>query len=359
MTTILHTEASPGWGGQEVRILSEAQWLAARGWNVRLCCQPGSAIGRHAEEYGVHVARLRMRRPTDLGALVTLCRLIRRERVGLVHTHSSIDAWLGGLAGRLTRVPVVRSRHVSIPPRSGWNPVYSLFADRVLTSGQAVRRMLIRAGISPEKIVSVPAGVDLESFHPGVGSDRVRREFDLSSPVLGSVAMFRGSKGHLDLLEAFILVRKRFPSARLLLVGDGGRRPSVEAAAREKDLKDAVIFTGFRRDVPQLIAAMDGFVLASTRTEGVPQSLLQAMAMAVPVVATRTGGIPEVVEDRVTGLLAKAGNPSALARAIEELLDDPQAARERAERARQIVIRSYSREAAMERLEAVYRSLLP
>ena len=177
--------------------------------------------------------------------------------------------------------------------------------------------------------------------------------------MLGSVAMFRGSKGHLDLLEALILVRRRFPSARLLLVGEGGRRPSVEAAAREKDLKDAVIFTGFRRDVPELIAAMDGFVLASTRTEGVPQSLLQAMAMAVPVVATRTGGIPEVVEDRVTGLLVRAGNPSALARAIEEILDDPQAARERAERARQTVIRSYSREAAMERLEAVYRSLIP
>ncbi|HLC41186.1 MAG TPA: glycosyltransferase, partial [Methylomirabilota bacterium] len=321
-------------------------------------CQPRSGMARHARAYGVATIPLRMRAPYDVSALVALVGLIRREAIHLVHTHSSIDSWLGGMAARLTGRPVVRSRHVSVPVRNGWNPVYSLLADRILTSGQAVRRLLVRAGVRPGKIVSLPAGVDFDRFRPGVLPDRVREEFQLAWPVLGSVAMFRGSKGHLDLLDAFALVRFRFPQAKLLFVGDGGRRPMVEAVARERELKDAVIFTGFREDVAALLSAMDVFVLASTRTEGVPQSLVQAMAMKVPVVATATGGIPEVVEDGKTGLLVKPRDPHALASALEASLGNPDAARERAERARDLVSRHYSRDAAMDRLEVVYRSLL-
>ena len=129
--------------------------------------------------------------------------------------------------------------------------------------------------------------------------------------------MFRGSKGHDHLLDAFARVHARRPDARLLLVGDGGRREWAEGLARERGLGGAVIFTGFRTDVPALLAAMDCFVLASTRTEGVPQSLLQAAAAGVPLVASRIGGIPEVVEDGVTGLLVPPEDPAALAAAIE------------------------------------------
>jgi len=194
-----------GWGGQEVRVLTEARWLEERGWKLLIACQPGSGIARHAGAYGVSTVSLRMRASCDASALMALIMLIRQEAVRLVHTHSSIDSWLGGIAARLTRRPVIRSRHVSVPVRRGWNPVYALLADRILTSGQTVRRLLIRAGVRPEKIVSLPAGVDFDRFHPGVSPDRVREEFQLAWPVLGSVAMFRGSKGHLDLLDAFAL----------------------------------------------------------------------------------------------------------------------------------------------------------
>jgi glycosyltransferase involved in cell wall biosynthesis len=235
--------------------------------------------------------------------------------------------------------------------------VYTLLADRVLTSGHAVRRVLLRAGVRPEKIVSLPAGVDLTRFLPGISAERIREGLNLDGPVVGSVAMFRGSKGHVDLLQAFTLVRARVPGVKLLFVGDGGRRAMVEALARERDLKDAVIFTGFRRDVPELLSAMQVFVLASTRTEGVPQSLLQAMAMMVPVIATNTGGVSEVVENGMTGLLVRPNDPAALADAIVRVLTDPEGARERAGRARDLVVRHYSRERALDGLEAVYRSL--
>jgi glycosyltransferase involved in cell wall biosynthesis len=355
--TILHTESSPGWGGQEVRNLTEARWLQDLGWRVLVACSPGGRILARAQRAGITAFPVPMKRAWDLFAVQRLAALIRRERVDLVHTHSSVDAWLGGMAARLARVPVVRTRHVSIPIRRRLNPVYTLLADRVITSGEAIRRLVIAAGVSPEKVVSIPAGVDLAAFSRPAG-DRIRGEFAPGRPVIGSIAMFRGSKGHDLLLEAFERLRGQFPEARLLLVGDGIRRTWVESLVRERGLGGWVTFTGFREDVPDLLGAMDCFVLASTRTEGVPQSLLQAMAAGIPVVASAVGGIPEVIEDGATGLLVPPGDPGALAEAVGTVVKDPESARRRAEAGRALVGAQFSRERVMGRLATLYVELI-
>jgi glycosyltransferase involved in cell wall biosynthesis len=278
--------------------------------------------------------------------------------VDVVHTHSSVDAWLGGIAGRLARVPVVRSRHVSIPIRRRLNPVYTLLADRIITSGEAIRRLVLEAGVSPGRVVAIPAGVDLDQFRGGRTGERIRAEFGLGRPVIGSIAMFRGSKGHDLLLEAFASLRAEFAGARLLLAGDGIRRAWVETLARDRGLDGWVTFAGFRDDVPDLLSAMDCFVLASTRTEGVPQSLLQALAAGVPVVAANVGGIPEVVEDGATGLLVPPGDAGALAQAIRAVLTDPESASRRAEAGRALVASRFSRAVVTERLVGLYRELM-
>jgi glycosyltransferase involved in cell wall biosynthesis len=358
MKTVLHTEASPGLGGQEVRTLNEARWTGERGWRVLLACQPGGRLHERARAAGLEVVPLRMAGAFDPRALVALVRLIRRERVSLVHTHSSVDAWLGGMAARLCRVPVVRTRHVSIAIRRGPNPVYRWLADRVVTSGEAIRRMVMDAGVPPDRVVAIPAGVNLEAFPFGLRAPETARELGLGTPVIGSVAMFRGSKGHPQLLQAFAMVREKRPTASLLLVGDGIRRAWVEQLARDAKLSDAVVFTGFRPDVPALLGTMDCFVLASTRTEGVPQALLQAFAAGVPVVASRIGGIPEVVRDGETGLLVPSESVPALAAAIGRVLDDPEAAALRARAARALVEERFSHESAVGRLLRLYDELL-
>jgi glycosyltransferase involved in cell wall biosynthesis len=356
--TVLHTEASPGLGGQEVRTLNEARWTAERGWRVLLACQPGGRLLERAREAGVEAVPIRMRGPLDPRGVWALVRLIRRERVSLVHTHSSIDAWLGGMAARLCRVPVVRTRHVSIAIRRGPNPVYRWLADRVITSGEAIRRVVIAAGVPPARVIAIPAGVNLDAFPFGRRAPETALELGLGSPVVGSVAMFRGSKGHPQLLQAFARVREKRPCASLLLVGDGIRRAWVEQLARDAGLSAAVVFTGFRPDVPALLGTMDCFVLASTRTEGVPQALLQAFATGVPVVASRIGGIPEVVTDGETGLLVESESVPALAAAIERVLDDPAAASRRARAARVLVEERFSHESAVGRLLQLYGELL-
>jgi glycosyltransferase involved in cell wall biosynthesis len=358
VNTVLHTEASPGLGGQEVRTLNEARWIAERGWRVLLAGQPDGRLLERAREAGVATVPIRMRGPLDPLGLAALVRVIRRERVSLVHTHSSIDAWLGGMAARLCRVPVVRTRHVSIAIRRGPNPVYRGLADRVITSGEAIRRVVLAAGVAPARVIAIPAGVSLEAFPFGVRAPETARELRLGSPVIGSVAMFRGSKGHPQLLQAFAQVREKRPCASLLLVGDGIRRAWVEQLARDAHLSESVVFTGFRPDVPALLGTMDCFVLASTRTEGVPQALLQAFATGVPVVASRIGGIPEVVTDEETGLLVPSESVPALVAAIERVLDDPAGAAGRARAARALVEERFSHERAIDRLLQLYTELL-
>ena len=359
MRTVLHTESSPGLGGQELRTLSEARWTATRGWRVLLAGQPDGRFVERARAAGLEAVGVRMRGAWDLGAVSALRRLIRREQVSIVHTHSSVDGWVGGLAARAAGVPVVRTRHVSIRIRRRWNPVYRWLADRVITSGEAIRSLVIEAGVDPGRVVAIPAGVDLAEFTDRSDDGHAMREsLGLARPVIGSVAMFRGSKGHAHLLDAFATVHARHPAARLLLVGDGIRRPWVEALAKDRGLGEAVVFTGFRADVPKLLRAMDCFVLASTRTEGVPQSLLQAFAAGVPVVASSIGGIPEVVKDGETGILVPPEDAAALARAIESVLSDGSGAAARAREARRLVEERFSHGATVSRLLALYDEVI-
>lgn len=357
MKTVLHTESSPGLGGQEIRTLHEARWTAERGWRVILACQPDGLLLERARQAGLEAVALPMKAAWDVRAMARLVRLIRRERVSIVHTHSSVDAWLGGMAARAGGVPVVRTRHVSIGIRRGFNPVYTWLADRVITSGEAIRRLVVTAGAPAGRVVAIPAGVDLADFPFRQRSDALATSLGVSAPVIGSVAMFRGSKGHAHLVEAFALIRRRNPGATLLLVGDGIRRGWVEGLVRDAGLGDAVVFTGFRRDVAALLGIMDCFVLASTRTEGIPQSLLQAFAVGAPVVATEVGGVPEVVADGATGLLVKAAVPD-LARGIERVLDDPAGAARRAGAARKLVEERFSHAAVMTRLLDLYAEVL-
>ncbi len=358
MRTVLHTESSPGLGGQEIRTLNEARWVVDRGWRVILAGPPHGRFLAQARESRLNAVPVAMRGAWDIRAVARLLGLIRRERVGLVHTHSSVDGWLGGLAARAAGVPVVRTRHVSIPVRRGFNPVYTWLADRVITSGDAIRGILLQAGVPADRVVAMPAGVDLDAFPFRARAPETARALALTPPVIGSVAMFRGSKGHAHLIEAFAIIRGAHPSATLLLVGDGIRRRWVEGLARDAGLGDAVVFTGFRSDVPALLGAMNCFVLASTRTEGVPQSLLQAFAAGVPVVASDTGGVPEVVADGVTGLLVKSESAGALARGVECVLRDRSAAERRADAARTLVERRFSHAASVTRLIDLYGELL-
>lgn len=298
-----------------------------------------------------------MRGALDLTALLTLRRRLREWAIALVHTHSSVDAWLGGLAARSRGLPVVRSRHVSIAVPRRRALVYRL-ADRIVTSGDTIAAVLRRAGVAAERLVAIPPGVDTARFHPGVSGAGVRAELGVAGPAVGLVANIRGSKGHAHFLEAARIVLRRFPAARFLVVGDGVGFESVRAQVRAMGLEGAVVMTGFRRDVPEVMAALDVLVLPSTRSEGSPQVIPQALAVGTPVVATLAGGSGDVVRDGETARLVPPGDSAALAEAILEMLRDPERARAMARRGQQEILARHSIDAAMTRLVDVYETLL-
>ena len=355
--TVLHTEASTGFGGQEIRIIAEAQWLRCHGWEALIVAQPGSRLADEARAASVPVVTVSMPSALDPRAVLALRRVVRLHSVDLVHTHSSIDSWLGGLAARSLGVPVVRSRHVSIAIPRRRALVYRL-AHRVITSGEAVAEIVARAGIPRARIVPVTPGVDTRYFHPGVSGAGVRAELALTGPVVGLVANIRGSKGHAYFLEAAREVVRALPATRFLIVGDGIGFDDVRRRVRVMGLDGAVIMTGFRRDIPEVLAALDVLVLPSIRSEAASQVIPQALAVGTPVVASDVGGNPELVRDGETGRLVPPADGPALAAAILDLLRDPARARALAARGQARVLAEHSLDAAMARTTAVYAGLL-
>ncbi len=341
--SVLHTEASRGFGGQEMRILAESRWLLDHGHQAILLCQPDSRLHEEASREGIPLKPVALGGPGDLGAFLQVRRVMRACRVNLVHTHSSIDSWFGGLAARTFRLPLVRSRHVSIPIRRSL--IYRL-PDRIIASGEAVRQALVTAGIPTERVVSIPAGVDPQRFHPGVSGHRIRQEFGAWGPIVGIIANIRGSKGHDVLLEAVPRVLEHATDARFLIVGDGVGFRGVQEKVASSGLANHVVMTGFRTDIPEILAALDVVVLPSLRSEGLSQVVLQAMAMGRPIVAS-TVGSPEAVEHGVTGVLVRPGDAEGLAEAILTVLADPARSRQLGRHARDRVLRTYTMEHSM------------
>ncbi len=360
---ILHTEWSAGWGGQEIRVLSEMVAMRDRGVNFFLACRAGSRIGERAREEGFAVYDFAFKHAFDVGTIVGIWRLIRREGIDLVHTHSSIDGYCGGIAGRLAGVPVVRSRHLSSEVRPKWKArfTYGWLPSRVISSGRHIRDFLVNeCGCPAEKHVSVAAGADERRFHPGVDGASRRRElgFGDRDVVIGIVAVLRSWKGHHVLIEAFDRLRGDFPEARLLIVGDGPGRNELEGMVARLGLGDRVRFTGHRQDVPEMMKAMDVLVLPSLKNEGTPQVLPQAMLVGTPVVCSSAGGITEVVEDGVRGRVVPPGDVAALAKALREALTDKEATARMAKAARAYALEHFTFKKQVADTYAVYAELL-
>jgi glycosyltransferase involved in cell wall biosynthesis len=360
--TILHTEASNGWGGQEIRIFREMWGIRNRGYRVLLASPPEAALYRRATEAGLDTLPAPMDRRRFLGCVGSLRRIIRDYGVDVINTHSSSDSWIGSIAGRLEGVAVLRTRHISSAVNGNlltrW--LYGRLSDEVITTGEFIRSQLIRdLGLNPARVFSIPTGIVCDDFVQTDGRG-LRREFGVPEdvPVVGIAAVLRSWKGHLDLLQAMALVLNVFPDARLLIVGDGPMREKIESRIQELGLGQRTVLTGHREDIANVIAALDVAVMASYASEGIPQFALQAMASGKPVVATRVGGIPEVVQDRITGLLVEPGSPESLSRAIVILFRDETERGRMGKRGREWVAAHHSFEGMLDRLEACYRRLL-
>lgn len=360
---VLHTEWSMGWGGQEIRILAEMRAFRECGVAMEIACRAGSRIAQEAAAAGFAVHLLPFAGRVDLRTILGLRALTRSGSFSLLHTHSSIDSWCGGLAGRLFGIPVVRSRHLSSTVRPGLNAriVYDWLPDAVISSGRHIRDHLVDVcHCRADKHFSVPAGADHRRFTPDVDGAPVRSEFGLAAaaPVIGIVAVLRSWKGHRVLFEACAQLTDRFPGWRLLVVGDGPLREQLQRGAGELGLADRIRFAGHRDDVPACMRAMDVCVLPSLKNEATSQVMPQSMLVGTPVVCSSAGGLTEVVEDGVTGRVVPPGDCSALAAALADGFRNPEKTAAMALAARQHALAQLTFDRQIARTLAVYRQVM-
>jgi glycosyltransferase involved in cell wall biosynthesis len=362
--TILHTESSRGWGGQEHRVLAEAKIMQARGHRLLVAADLRGQLYARAQGAGLAVFPVKFGGLGNVAAWLHLRRLLGEEGVDLLNTHSSLDSWVGFLAWLTLgkRSTLVRTRHLSTPVAPNW-PTRRLYLApaAVITTGQGISELLNqRLGVPRERLQAIPTGVDLNDFapRPPAPERAARLNLPAGAFVFGTVSVLRSWKGHLYLLEAFKQLLAEGLSAILLIVGDGPYRPVIEAKIQALGLGAHTRLAGHQDAVPDWLALMDAVVLASYANEGVPQALLQALAMGKPVAATTTGGIPEVITPGETGLLAPPRDSRALAQAMSRLAGDAALREVFRQRGPELVACRYSLERMADSLEALYAAIM-
>ena len=350
--------------GMEIVTARLAIELTGLGQSVDVVClEETGPVAAELEAAGIPVHLIRT--PGVLPNLGPgpLARWFAETRPDVVHSHSGV--WLkAARAAHMARIPaIVHTVHGLLTLEPWYSPYFmwlaARFTSRVIPVSDPLNRYLVETvGLSRASTQTVLNGVDTEVFSPSVDIDRdkvIGRS--IRGPVIGCVARFDPIKNHELLLEAFALVRRSHPDAILVLVGEGSSREALEHRARQPDLNGSVVFTGDRRDTPDLYRCFDVFALTS-KAEGTSMSILEAIASGCCVVATDVGGSGALLDRGGAGVLVPPGNVTALADRLIEILGDAPRRKQLGDIARRRAVHAYSQRTMALRYLSIYREAL-
>ena len=353
---IAHLDSHRTWRGGQQQVLYLTRFLLAQGHESVVVAPSGGALFQQVRAAGLPAIGLNLRHDLDLIAAWRLGAWLRREGIDILHMHEPHAHSVGLFACMVAPgVRKVVSRRVDFRPFHNLlgRCKYKMPGVRYLTVSEAVRQVMLDNGIAADTVQTVHSGVDLRRI------DAVRETshvFPDGSRVIGTVGHLSGHKGHRYLLRAMRDVYQIERRARLVIVGEGSLRADLETEAAALGLGDAVCFAGFRRDALALIRGFEIFVFPSTR-EALGTSVLDAMALRKPVAATLAGGIPETVQDGITGLLVPPGDPRALAKALVTMLQKPERGRSFGQAGRRRVEKHFTAERTGAATLRVYRDV--
>ncbi|MBI5682753.1 MAG: glycosyltransferase family 4 protein [Deltaproteobacteria bacterium] len=358
MPTILHTESSTGWGGQEIRILQESIGMIKKGYRVIIAAPEQSNIFKRANDINIQVFPIQFQKKNPM-SFIKILSLVNNEDVDIVNTHSSSDSWVATIAAKLSKVKpkIIRTRHLSTPISRFYfsRLIYNQLPDTIITTGEEIRqKMIMDNGYDASKIFSIPTGIDLDIFH----IEKVKPAIQNNGYSVGMVGVLRSWKGHKYFIEAIPLILEEIPDVSFYIVGDGPQFQNIKSMIEKLGLTGKVFMLGHREDVPEIIASLDVLVHPSYANEGVPQTILQAMAMQRPVIASDSGAIKEVVIDKKTGFLIEIKSPEQIAEKVIEFYRKPELIGEFGKEGRRFVEENCSFEKMLNKIEAVYKRLL-
>ncbi|MDO8446304.1 MAG: glycosyltransferase family 4 protein [Deltaproteobacteria bacterium] len=353
----MHIDTERTWRGGEQQLIYLIKGLKERGHTSVVVCQPGSPLEDAVRNAGIEAAPIKMRGEFDILAAWRIGSLLRQKEYDLLHTHTSHAHSIGLLSRFFGKVKgMAVSRRVDFPINSVFK--YKFFDVQYIAVSEAIKRVMIQGGVPHQKIDVVRSCIDISRLDNAPITD-VRADLGISKEavVIGNIAHMADHKGQIYLIRAAAIIRDRYPDVRLVIVGDGEMRGELENEVRKLKLDGNVIFTGFRKDVASLLSSFDIFAFPS-HLEGLGTSLLDAMVMKKPIVSTTAGGIPEVVEDGVNGMLVSPKDPEALAKAIIRLIEDPDLRLKYGDAGRRIVEERFTSDKVVEGTLAVYKRIL-
>jgi glycosyltransferase involved in cell wall biosynthesis len=362
--TVLQVCANRWWTGSADPVIRLVKGLEARGHRALLALILGDRFEAKAREAGIEpVAGLSLEVKFHPAAVVRdvirLRRLVRNEGVDIIHVHHSHDHWVG----MLSRGPaaLVRTFHNQRAVRTAWPaPWLHRRTDAVIAVSRQIEERCRLVGIAAARVFRVGGVVEITRFAAGSNGEPIRAELGVGpGQLIGSVARLAHNRGHELLIAGFERLLPDYPGLRLLLIGKGEARPTLEARVRERGLGEHVLFAGYRdADLPEVLQALDAFVLMGPGSDESCRAALEAMAAARPVIARRVGALPDAIVHGSTGLLVDGEEPEAVEAALRALLADPGLAKAMGQAGRRRAEECFSPERHAADMEAIYLSVL-
>jgi len=370
---ILYIVTAAEFGGAPLHVLQLMKYMVKQGHEVGLVAAPEPRLMEGAKALGVKIfPNPHFVRPfnpcKDLAALWFVFKAIRQFKPDLVSAHSTKAGFAARFSCAILGIPVIFTAHGWVFTE-GKNPLVryplvlaehfaSKITKKIICVSKYDKELALRFHVAPEKkLVIIHNGMDP---HPYLNSDgsKIRTFLGLNKKdvLITMVARFVPQKDHNTLLQALNLISNNQYKYKVAFVGDGERKSLLRQEVEKLGLNERVIFLGERRDVPEILAASDIFVLSSN-WEGLPRSIIEAMMAGLPVVATKVGGIPELVEDGVTGFLVPPKDPRALAEALQKLIENPDLRRRMGEAGRKKALREFTLDRMLHETERVYREI--
>ena len=357
---IAHVDTQMTWRGGERQALELIKGLEVRGQNNVVVCKPGSEIEKRARTAGIRVVNIRLSGEWDIVSAYKLRSLVKREAINILHTHTSHAHTIGLLASvGLHDCKLVVSRRVDFHVNNMFSRKikYGESVDKIISVSDAIRRILIEDGIDPDRVTTVRSGFITGEFGERGSAGDLRKELNIpkESIVVVTVAALAPHKSLHDLLKAAHIVLKKHPDVKFLIAGEGETRNSLEKNIVNLKLENSVILLGFIDNIASVYETGSIFALSS-REEGLCTSLLDAMYFGLPVVATSAGGIPEIVQDEVNGLIVPVGDYMLFAEKLAYLIENPDRCEKMGLRSNAILEQN-TIEGTIDKTLAVYRSL--
>jgi len=363
---VLHIVEDLNIGGLERIIESVVIGLSKNRYNIQVwCLAKGGEIAEGLIGRGINLKILGLNSYYNPTKIVKLSNHLRKSKIDIIHTHGYFASTFARMAAILARTPVIlthihttyygfRKRNILI------ERFLSFFTDKIICVSNSTREFVEKIeGIDVNKTCLIYNGTETSNIHPSTTSvDRTSLALSPEDFVIITVASLVENKGHHSLLDAINILSKKYRSIRLLIVGDGPLRSKLEEYAKNLKISSLIVFTGLRKDVHSLLYLSDLFILCPMEREGLGVSIIEAMSMGVPVIGTSIGGIPELIENQVNGLLVPPCNSYELAVAIERLVVDKDQRNKMAEQAKEIYDKNFTAARMVHQIEQLYEGLL-